>query len=124
MDLNYRTNRLFPICVHSLTVDNFDKIQDVLIKESYDLRKIDPVGRQLSNRGGWHSKNFKLNDKNSVQFRFALELQKYILDVFQKYGWQTEQKNIQIKEMWAIINKKLIVDQKCRESLMSLESPS
>ena len=64
MDLNYRVHRLFPICVHSLTVDNFDQIQDVLIKESYDLRKIDPVGRQLSYRGGWQSGLYAI-DKSS-----------------------------------------------------------
>ena len=59
-----------------------------------------------SNKGGWHSRNFKLNDKNSAQYKFALDLQKYILDVFQKFGWKSEGKNILLREMWSIINKK------------------
>ena len=64
------------------------------------------MGLTKSNRGGWHSKNFKLDNKDSIQFKFAVEIQKYILDVFRNYGWKTEQNRIQIKEMWAIINKK------------------
>ena len=49
---------------------------------------------------------FRLKDQNSVQFRFALELQKYILKTFQALGWKSENQNIRVKEMWAIINKK------------------
>ena len=33
-------------------------------------------------------------------------MQKYIIHVFQNYGWKTKDVNIRIKEMWAIINKK------------------
>ena len=98
--------KFFPEPVFKYKFEKFKSYNNELADYIYDLQKKDKDGLTKSNRGGWHSKNFKLNDKNSVQFRFALELQKYILDVFQKYGWQTEQKNIQIKEMWAIINKK------------------
>ena len=38
--------------------------------------------------------------------KFALELQKYILKTFTNLGWKTENQNIRIREMWAIINKK------------------
>ena len=104
MDLNYRTNRLFPICVHSLTVDNFDQIQDVLIKESYDLRKIDPVGRQLSNRGGWQSELYAI-DKSSetLQSVITKSLQGFTPiknDVLMKVeGWTNinQPKNFNIK---------------------------
>ena len=64
MDLSYKTKTIFPVCIHSLTVDNFDQIQDLLIKESYDLRKIDPVGRKISNVGGWQSEIYPI-DKSS-----------------------------------------------------------
>ena len=64
MDLNYRTKTIFPVCIHSLNIDNFDQIQDVLIRESYDLKKIDPVGRKLSNYGGWQSEIYSI-DKSS-----------------------------------------------------------
>ena len=104
MDLNYRVHRLFPICVHSLTVDNFDQIQDVLIKESYDLRKIDPVGRQLSNRGGWQSGLYPI-DKSSetLQSVITKSLQGFTPiknDVLMKVeGWTNinQPKNFNIK---------------------------
>ena len=98
--------KFFPEPVFKYKFEKFESYNNDLADYIYNLQKEDKDGVTKSNRGGWHSKNFKLNDKSSVQFRFALELQKYILDVFQKYGWKTEQKNIQIKEMWAIINKK------------------
>ena len=31
---------------------------------------------------------------------------KYILNTFQNFGWKTQNKDIQIQSMWAIINKK------------------
>ena len=40
-----------------------------------------------------------------VQNKFALEIQKYIVNVFQNLGWKTKNVPIRIKEMWAIINK-------------------
>ncbi len=98
--------KFFPEPVFKYKFEKFKQFNKELANYIYKLRSEDNEGLTKSNRGGWHSKNFKLNDANSVQFKFAMELQKYILDVFQNYGWKTEKKNIQIKEMWAIINKK------------------
>ena len=64
MDLNCKTTTLFPICLHTLVVDNFDQLQTTLIKESYDLKNIDSRGRKISNVGGWQSELFSL-DKSS-----------------------------------------------------------
>ena len=64
MDLNCKTTTLFPICLHSLVVDNFNQLQTTLIKESYDLKNIDSKGRKISNVGGWQSELFSL-DKSS-----------------------------------------------------------
>ena len=64
MDLNCKTTTLFPICLHTLVVDNFDQLQTTLIKESYDLKNIDSKGRKISNVGGWQSELFPL-DKSS-----------------------------------------------------------
>ena len=66
MDLNYRTKTVFPFCIHTLSIDNFDQIQDVLIRESYDLKKIDPVGRKLSNRGAVSYTHLTLPTKRIV----------------------------------------------------------
>ena len=64
MDLNYRTTNLFPVCLHSVIVDDFDQLQTTLIKESYDLRNKDSRGRKVSNIGGWQSELFSI-DKSS-----------------------------------------------------------
>ena len=90
--------KFFPEPVFKYKFEKFESYNNDLADYIYNLQKEDKDGLTKSNRGGWHSKNFKLNDKNSVQFKFALELQEYILDVFQKYGWKTDQKNIQPKE--------------------------
>ena len=55
MDLNYKVTNLFPSCVHRLGIDNFDDYKDQLIKETYQERDKDPIGRRVSNRGGWQS---------------------------------------------------------------------
>lgn len=98
--------KFFPEPVFKYKFDKFKKFNKELADYIYKLRSEDNVGLTKSNRGGWHSKNFKLDNKDSIQFKFAVEIQKYILDVFRNYGWKTEQNRIQIKEMWAIINKK------------------
>ena len=98
--------KFFPEPVFKYKFEKFKKFNKELADYIYKLRSEDNVGLTKSNRGGWHSKNFKLDNKDSIQFKFAVEIQKYILDVFQNYGWKTEQNRIQIKEMWAIINKK------------------
>ena len=55
MDLNYKVTNLFPSSVHSLGIVNFDDYKDQLIKETYKERDEDPIGRKVSNRGGWQS---------------------------------------------------------------------
>ena len=55
MDLNYKVTNLFPSSIHRLGIDNFDDYKDQLIKETYQERDKDPIGRRVSNRGGWQS---------------------------------------------------------------------
>ena len=98
--------KLFPEPIFKYKFEKFKSYNDDLADYIYKLQEEDKNGVAKSNKGGWHSRNFKLNDKNSAQYKFALDLQKYILDVFQKFGWKSEGKNILLREMWSIINKK------------------
>ena len=98
--------KFFPIPVFKFKFEKFRYFNEELSNFIYKLYEEDSKGVDRSNRGGWHSKTFELNDKNSVQLKFALELQKYILKTFTNLGWKTENQNIRIREMWAIINKK------------------
>jgi len=103
---NAEVFKFFPEPVVKFKFEEAENFNEKLSEFIYKLQKGDPDGTNKSNKGGWHSKNFKLNDKNSIQFKFALELQKYIFQTFQALGWKTENQNIRVKEMWAIINKK------------------
>ena len=98
--------KFFPEPVFKYKFEKAEFFNNKLAQYIYSLQKEDLNGLTKSNRGGWHSKDFKLTDQNSIQFKFAVELQKYIFDTFQKFGWETGKNNIRITQMWAIINKK------------------
>ena len=102
---NSETLKLFADPVFKYKFDDFEELNNELANYIYELQKDDEEGLKRSNKGGWHSKNFQLTDTNSIQYKFALKLQKYITDAFQKFGWKIENKNIRISEMWAIVNK-------------------
>ena len=98
--------KLFPEPVFKYQIEDSKNLNSELSNYIYTLHDEDKKGIERSNRGGWHSKNFNISDKNSIQHKFAVKVQKYILDSFMNLGWKTKDTNIQIKEMWAIINKK------------------
>jgi len=103
---NLEILKLFPESVFKYKFEKFENFNPELSNYIYNLNKSDKAGVTKSNRGGWHSEDFDLRDSNSIQVKFALELQKYILNTFKELGWKTENKKIQILSMWAIINKK------------------
>ena len=65
MDLNYKVTNLFPSSIHSLGIDNFDNYKDQLIQETYIERDEDPIGREVSNCGGWQSNEININNCKS-----------------------------------------------------------
>jgi len=97
--------KFFPEPVFKFKLEDFKDLNKELSEYIYKLQDEDRSGLERSNKGGWHSKDFEITVKGSIQNRFAIIIQKYILKVFQNNGWKTENKNIRIKEMWAIINK-------------------
>jgi uncharacterized protein (TIGR02466 family) len=103
---NPEVSLFFPEPIFKYKFEDYESFNKDLKSYIYELQKEGSSGQIKSNRGGWHSPNFKLADNNSIQFKFAVELQKYILKTFQTLGWKTENKNISIIAMWAIINKK------------------
>ena len=103
---NPEVSLFFPEPIFKYKFEDYESFNKDLKTYIYELQKEGSSGQIKSNRGGWHSPNFKLADNNSIQFKFAIELQKYILKTFQTLGWKTENKNISINAMWAIINKR------------------
>ena len=73
MDLSYSTINIFPIPIHCFDVNEFDKIQNQLTDYCYNLREKDPVGNIMSNRGGWQSHSFKIENHNDILHNFLIE---------------------------------------------------
>ena len=65
MDLNYKVTNLFPSSIHSLGISNFDDYKDQLVKETYQEREKDPIGRRISNYGGWQSDQINIHECKS-----------------------------------------------------------
>ena len=61
MDLNYKTVNLFPSSIHCLGINDFDDYKDQLVKEIYQERDENPIGRKISNYGGWQSNQININ---------------------------------------------------------------
>ena len=70
MDLNYSNINLFPSVIHQFDVNGFGEIQDELIDYVYKMREKDPVGNTISNRGGWQSSYFTLDNQDDVLQNF------------------------------------------------------
>ena len=104
--VNNEILKLFPDPILKYKLDDYKNLNKDLEKYIYNLYEEDSKGVNKSNKGGWHSKNFNLSEQNSIQTKFGITVQKYILDCFQNMGWKIQGKNIRITEMWAIINKK------------------
>ena len=72
MDLNYKTNLIFPTPIHQFDVNGFSEIKDELIDYAYDYKKKDPKGVSLSNRGGWQSECFEIINEDDVLQLFLI----------------------------------------------------
>ena len=70
MDLNYKTVKIFPVPVHQFDVNGFSEIQDELIDYVYKMREKDPVGHTISNRRGWQSSCFSLENEDDILQNF------------------------------------------------------
>ena len=66
VDLNYKTNLIFPTPIHQFDVNGFDEIQNELIDYAYNLKEKEPEGALVSNRGGWQSLGFEIEDYKLV----------------------------------------------------------
>ena len=72
----YKVQMLFPVCLHEYDFDEFD--QDGLIKFCYEQKEKNPEGQLKSNRGGWHSSFFSLEDDNIISTHLKKGLGKSI----------------------------------------------
>ena len=66
MDLNYKITNIFPVPIHQFDVNGFSEIRDELIDYVYKMREKDPVGHTISNRRGWQSSCFSLENEDDI----------------------------------------------------------
>ena len=98
--------KFFPQPIFKYKVQDYKQVNAQLSDYIYNLKRENEKGLDRTNVNGWHSQNFNLKDKNSIQYKFLISMKEYIFDVFDKYGWDIDPKKIVCTEMWAIINKK------------------
>ena len=61
---NYTVRMIFPTIMHDYY---YEKINEKdAIDFCYEQKKLDPEGKEISNRGGWHSDFFNLKDDNII----------------------------------------------------------
>ena len=70
MNLSYSNINLFPSVIHQFDVNGFNEIQDELIDFVYNMREKDPVGHTISNRRGWQSSCFSIDNEDVVLRKF------------------------------------------------------
>ena len=70
MNLSYSNINLFPSVIHQFDVNGFNEIQDELIDCVYKMREKDPVGHTISNRRGWQSSCFSIDNEDDVLKKF------------------------------------------------------
>ena len=92
----------FPTPVWISEIENFDIINQSLIKFIYEEKNNDPSGIRRSNIKGWHSKQFDLNHSSLQIFLKTLKpkIEEAILDM----GWDTINQIVKITSMWSVVN--------------------
>ena len=73
---NYTARMIFPTVIHEYLYDKFNEKE--AIDFCYKQRELDPKGKVISNRGGWHSNFFNVTDDNIISHTLGKGLGKSI----------------------------------------------
>tara|TARA_R100000742_G_C4258768_1_gene76622 strand:+ start:343 stop:942 length:600 start_codon:yes stop_codon:yes gene_type:complete len=73
VDLNYNVQNIFPVSIHQFQIKDFDGMKGKLIDYVYDLKKQDPVGKNISSRHGWQSLLVDLSKDNDLFRNFLID---------------------------------------------------
>ena len=97
-----KPNLFFPTPVWALQIDNYKNINEEMYNYIKELQNKDQIGISKSNKKGWHSKDFNLNEKqpqNFISFIYSS-----IEQVMHDMNWDKQKQIAKINNMWAIIN--------------------
>ena len=84
-------------------INDFEIINNELIKYIHQEQEKNPIGIKKSNINGWHSEGFDLKNENLK--KFINEISFNIGTAVKDMGWDLETQLVRITQMWAIINK-------------------
>ena len=99
-----KTFKLFPVPIFECQVEDHQQINTELKKYIYELKKNDPKGTDKSNRGGWHSADFEIQDNALIQ-KFISKFNNFLPQIFiNQMGIDKKMKNIKILNMWSVVN--------------------
>ncbi len=101
-------------------IDNYEKINDMMINYIYNLQERNPEGVVKSNLKGWHSNNFDMKDQQPKNFIEAIK--KNINKAINDMAWDLNSQEVKLSNMWAIINKKGAMNQKHHHSNSDLSA--
>ena len=110
----------FSTAVWASKIDNYEKVNNEMLKYIINLQKEDSVGVVKSNFKGWHSKDFNLKDEQPKKFVEAIK--KNINISLSDMNWDISKQSVNIKSMWAIINEKAAWNQKHQHSNSDLSA--
>ena len=91
---------VFPTLIHFFTVDDYYLIKDQLIEFVYEEQRKDPVGKVVSNIGGWQSKSYC---ENNILFT---TIQETVSKYFSTNRIFSKNTLMNISSFWMNINKK------------------
>ena len=97
-----KPNLFFPSPVWTFQINNYKMINEEMYKFIKNSQMKDQVGINKSNIKGWHSKDFDLNDR--IVQNFIKLISPKIEQVFIDMNWNSQNQQVKINNMWAIIN--------------------
>lgn len=110
----------FSTPIWTFKINEYQKVNFKMQNYIIDLQNKDPDGLIKSNFKGWHSKNFDMKDEEPQNF--VREIKTNINNAIQDMGWDLQTQEVQISNMWAIINKKGSFNQKHHHSNSDLSA--
>tara|TARA_B100001059_G_C17783759_1_gene555840 strand:+ start:14 stop:601 length:588 start_codon:yes stop_codon:yes gene_type:complete len=101
-------------------INQYQTVNSNMLDYIINLQEKDPDGVLKSNFKGWHSKNFDMKDKEPKNF--IENIKTNINTAINDMGWDLQNQEVKISNMWAIINKKGSLNQKHHHSNSDLSA--
>lgn len=100
---NSELNLFFATPIWKSEVKDYPELNSQLYSYITNLKKNSDVSLKKSTIGGWHSPNFNLDNEEPKIFVNAINSS--LSKAFNDMGWDVQNQEVKITDMWSIINK-------------------